>query len=388
VHEAELRRAGAGLPWVAVRRLGITLLATIAVTGAHAAPAAAVDSYPCGKEVTVAWSPEPVQPCPLISPLAQGVPVYRLPVPNPQGHTPPAPAGWLASTTGRYFTCDRLFTGAMYYHPSGWRNNWWAITRDDAGNWGWVPEVFFRGGDDDEPDYGLRSCPDPPAPGPPPPPGPAPPGPCDPAPAAAGLRLRASLAGGRRALTVRYGRRVRVRGLLTGLDGAPRPAAPLCVSARNAVPGASRLPADSVVTGARGRFSYTLGAGPSRRVWLVHRSGPLVASASVLVRVRASARLRASRRRLRTGQSVLLRGQIRGRPLRSRLLVELQARRGSGWQTFATTRAGRGGAFAYRYRFTRTVGIQRYALRARLPSQPGYPYATGGSNAVRVTVSG
>ncbi|MFB9368562.1 hypothetical protein [Kitasatospora albolonga] len=34
-------------------------------------------------------------------------------------------------------------------------NNWWASTLADNGKWGWVPEVYFSGGDNYEDDRGL-----------------------------------------------------------------------------------------------------------------------------------------------------------------------------------------------------------------------------------------
>ncbi|WP_344943470.1 hypothetical protein [Actinomadura miaoliensis] len=38
-------------------------------------------------------------------------------------------------------------------------NDWWAATKADNGRLGWVPEIYFAGGDDFEPDAGLRqSC--------------------------------------------------------------------------------------------------------------------------------------------------------------------------------------------------------------------------------------
>ena len=34
-------------------------------------------------------------------------------------------------------------------------NVWWASTRADDGAWGWVSEVYFKGGDENDPDAGL-----------------------------------------------------------------------------------------------------------------------------------------------------------------------------------------------------------------------------------------
>jgi hypothetical protein len=85
----------------------------------------------------------------------------------------------------------------------------------------------------------------------------------------------------------------------------------------------------------------------------------------------------------------MLRGSLRERPFPRRgLLVELQARRETGWQTFATTRTNARGRFHYPYTFSRTQGVQRYRLRARVPQQATYPYAAGASRPVRVQVQG
>ncbi|HEY3003901.1 MAG TPA: hypothetical protein VGJ44_16270 [Kribbellaceae bacterium] len=46
------------------------------------------------------------------------------------------------------------------YSLNGARNNWWAWTMADNGQWGWVSEVYFSGGDNYEADGGLyTSCP-------------------------------------------------------------------------------------------------------------------------------------------------------------------------------------------------------------------------------------
>ena len=42
-------------------------------------------------------------------------------------------------------------------HPA-YTNVWWARTLSDTGAWGWVSEVYFAGGANDERDAGLRGC--------------------------------------------------------------------------------------------------------------------------------------------------------------------------------------------------------------------------------------
>ena len=44
------------------------------------------------------------------------------------------------------------------YRLDGTENRWWAYTLSDDRTWGWVPEVFFAGGKDNDPDAGLAVC--------------------------------------------------------------------------------------------------------------------------------------------------------------------------------------------------------------------------------------
>jgi hypothetical protein len=222
---------------------------------------------------------------------------------------------------------------------------------------------------------------------PPPPPPPPPADSCEPSNSGSGLRLRVAFRRSKRVATASFHRRLRARGRLLGADGAPVAGATLCVAAQRRAGGPTRA-VDSVVTDAQGRFAYRLGRGASRRVWFVHRAGGASVAASVVVRVRAPVALRASRRSLRNGQTVVLRGRVRGASRVRGLVVEVQAVVDRRWQTVATRRTGRGGAFRYAYRFKRTVGVRTYRLRARLPGQPGSPFATGASRPVRVTVVG
>ena len=87
------------------------------------------------------------------------------------------------------------------------------------------------------------------------------------------------------------------------------------------------------------------------------------------------------------GGRIRLRGP-RPQPPRPRpgKLIVLQAYERGRWRTFATTRSGKGGRFARRYRFTRTFRSRTYRLRARLPREGAYPYSTGNTRVVRVRV--
>lgn len=375
-------------------RLLLAALPVVAALLATPPSAAAGDQYPCGSQVSVSWSTEPVQPCPLTSPTGanEGFPVYPQPVANPSGAAPPAPAGWLYGATNQYFVCQRQFPGAVFYHPTaGWFNYWWALTRATSGLWGWVPEVFFTGGSNDESDYGLRSCPPPAAPPPPepvapPPPPPTPPGACSPTPVSPAEKIHVAFTNHPRVTAVPFDSRPLIKGTIVSRGGAPLGDTELCVGIQQG--GAGKVKAiGSVRSNNDGRFRFRLGHGVSRRVWFVHRDGVGAAVGSLLVRVRAPVALGASPDRLRNGQTVRLSGSLLAAP-RAGLLVEMQALRGHHWQTFATTKTKRGGRFSYRYRFTRTYSFQTYMLRARIEKQDGSPFATGASKPVAVSVRG
>jgi hypothetical protein len=374
-----------GRQCIDLRAAVAAVVAACAIGGTHAADAHAYDAFPCGGQHRVKWSAEPVQLCPLAG-LVDGnrAPLYTNPVPNPRGRTIPAPRIWVGASNGvARFICESRFPNAEYYHPRGWRNFWWAKTIGSDGKPGWVPEVFFKGGDGDESDLGLRTCENPKPPPPPPPPV----GPCEPTPDNPDLRMRVRFARGGQVATTRYGRGPAIRGSLTSANGAPVAGAAICVGAQDRADGPLN-PIGSVATDAAGNFAYEPAKGASRRLCFVHRNGGGAGTDCVDLLVRAPVRLRAGRRALRNGQATVFRGRVGGASDTRGLLVELQYPQRRRWQTFATVQVGRKGRFRYRYRFTRTVGDRIYRLRARVPAQRGYPFAAGRSRTVRVRVVG
>jgi hypothetical protein len=141
----------------------------------------------------------------------------------------------------------------------------------------------------------------------------------------------------------------------------------------------------------QGRLRFVLASGPSRTVRFRYEGSNTVrpVSAQVVTRVRAAVRLTVNRRRLVNGRSVQFKGRLPGKPIPAGgKLVALQARVGREWRTFATPRANARGAFRHRYRFTATTGIRRYAFRALVTREAAYPYETGTSRKVHVTVRG
>ena len=109
----------------------------------------------------------------------------------------------------------------------------------------------------------------------------------------------------------------------------------------------------------------------------------------VRVRVAASSTIHRSRRSVVNGEAVGFRGRLRGGwvPAQGKL-VEVQFYARGKWRTFATTRTDATGRWHYTYRFDGTRGIVRWRFRARIPREAGYPYTTGQSHRVRVTVRG
>ena len=104
----------------------------------------------------------------------------------------------------------------------------------------------------------------------------------------------------------------------------------------------------------------------------------------------ARTRMSVNDRRLLNGQSVNFRGRLAVPPtgLAAGKLVELQTKLSGRWQTFRTIRTDAQGRWSSAYRFRRTRGVVRYRFRARLPREAAYPYETGTSRSVRVTVRG
>ncbi len=191
------------------------------------------------------------------------------------------------------------------------------------------------------------------------------------------------------AARVRLGRRARISGQLTNADGQPVPAATIYVFSRSVV--APESLAGVTVTDSMGHFSYTARGSSSRTLRLLYLGTRLAlpAEREVGLRVPAVSTLRASRRRARNGQGVVFRGTVRSLPVPSTgKLVEMQAHFRGRWRTFSTVRSDSGGHWRFRYRFGGTVSRVRYRFRVLVPAEGGYPFETGISRTVKVTVRG
>jgi hypothetical protein len=193
-----------------------------------------------------------------------------------------------------------------------------------------------------------------------------------------------------KSIALAYQERAKSSGILTTAQGAPIAHAPLVIEGQPRSGGAyARLGTTS--TDARGRFRFTIPAGSSRTVRYRYDGTDTIrpAAGDLTTKVKAAARLKVDRRRLRNGQAVRFRGRLLGRPIPpAGKLVALQAKVGRSWRTFATPRANASGRFRHRYRFTATTGLRRYAFRVVVAREAAYPYEKGVSRIVKVTVRG
>lgn len=124
------------------------LAAAAAMSLATAGPAAATDGSPCARP-QVYRANHWVQYCPL---WRSNVPVYA----DPDHGNGAAIVGRLVvGGSANWFVGDHY---RSYFSDGGYYNHWWAYTLADNGRWGWVPEVYFSGGNNDETDGGLYLC--------------------------------------------------------------------------------------------------------------------------------------------------------------------------------------------------------------------------------------
>jgi hypothetical protein len=197
--------------------------------------------------------------------------------------------------------------------------------------------------------------------------------------------------GGGISRTVRYGRRVRVTGELRNAAGQPISGARLELATTNRRPGAAPVLRKTVSTAADGSFGLTTRGRASRTLtigWKSHLyDGFHTATASLTLRTRAAASLRASTRTPLLGRRMTLRGRLRV-PARG-VTVILQGRRPGSrrFTTFADTTTRKDGRFSVAYRF-RDPGSRgrRFAFRAKLKPGRRYPFETGYSRRVHVRV--
>jgi 5-hydroxyisourate hydrolase-like protein (transthyretin family) len=188
---------------------------------------------------------------------------------------------------------------------------------------------------------------------------------------------------------VRFGRHVTIAGRLTNRDGQPLAGQEIRVITATA--NGDQLLA-TLATDAQGRYRYRALASHGRTLRFVYLGSGLVlpVERQVTLVVPAAGSFRPSRARLPNGRSTVFRGRVRSGPLPlGGKLVEVQVRQPSGeWTTFRTLRTDANGRWALRYRFRYVRCHTTYRLRARIPAEAGYPFASGRSRVRKVTVRG
>ena len=204
-----------------------------------------------------------------------------------------------------------------------------------------------------------------------------------------GTSLTAHFRGAGVSIATRSDRPATVTGRLTGAGGAPAAGARVCVGTRMRVgDGAERILA-TPMTNARGLFTARVPAGPSREIRVAHWPNTERAlERHLTLRARAIPRLRVRpNRTLSNGQRVRFAVRLPG-PASARRRVAIEARADGRWIRIAGGRTSRSGSWRGRYRFHATTGTRRYAFRAVVPRQAGYPYEGGRSRIAHAKVAG
>jgi hypothetical protein len=204
-------------------------------------------------------------------------------------------------------------------------------------------------------------------------------------------RLSARAAGHRgKRVRVAVRRSLLVRGRLTLASGGnPLAGQPIEVLATELRTAAPHVKIADLQTDGGGRFSFRIPPGPARLVRFsfpgTSAAGP---SASALsLRVPASSTIHATPRRPRLHRRVTISGRLRlagaANPRPGKLVI-LQAFENGRWHTVATTRSRPSGIWRRAIRFERRPGV--YRLRALIRRERSFPFVTGASRAVRVSV--
>lgn len=135
----------------------VVVTAGLLVVGPESALAA--DAYPCERPFQHALYGA-VQRCPLFMPRQGSIPVHTF-----AANGQPTKSGRLVQAASvNWFVCQSRTPDAripaVYGDPDypQLRNGWWALTLSDDNQWGWVNEIYFRGGNNDEADAGLATC--------------------------------------------------------------------------------------------------------------------------------------------------------------------------------------------------------------------------------------
>jgi hypothetical protein len=159
-------------------------------------------------------------------------------------------------------------------------------------------------------------------------------------------------------------------------------------------PGADWVPArEPLVTDGEGKLRWLIPAKFSRTIRYAYKANlantEFQSTSDVVLSVSSKTSMKASRSFLRNGQTVRFSGRVVSKPIpRGGVLIDLQAKVGSRWQTFRTARTKMTGSWRSAYTFRATRGVQTYSFRARVRQDSAFPYAMSTSKVIRVRVAG
>jgi hypothetical protein len=152
-----------GRDTVRIMNRSLRTLVSLALLGgallAAAPVASASDGSPCGARWFHSGVGLDVQYCPDWAPN-NWIPVWRSKDSPAVAATRTAagseqPVGYIYAPGNDWYHCEAA--GRKQSVGNFW-NTWWAWTMADNGQWGWVNEVYFQGGGNDEPDATLARC--------------------------------------------------------------------------------------------------------------------------------------------------------------------------------------------------------------------------------------
>jgi 5-hydroxyisourate hydrolase-like protein (transthyretin family) len=195
----------------------------------------------------------------------------------------------------------------------------------------------------------------------------------------------------RPSLRVHSRRTATVSGILTNPDGQPLEDVPVQVFSRPDLPGAGFAAAAVVRTDRTGRFTYKVRGTTSRTLRLRYdgttRIRPSTADVKIAVPARSTFRL--TPRRIVNGQTVTFSGRVQGGPIPAKgKLIQLQKRSGRTWLPFRVVRTDAAGRWRHVEPVVSVSGLVVFRLRAQIPAEGGFPYATGNTPARTLRVRG
>jgi len=180
-----------------------------------------------------------------------------------------------------------------------------------------------------------------------------------------------------------------VAGTVLDAGGNPVRGARVCIATRVSATGGAERVIATPLTGPDGRFEVRLDAGPSREVRIAHWRGDHdVAERFLDLRSVALPRLTLQPRRGLTNGDTVRFGVRIPRPSAANREVAVEARSNGRWIRIASGHTNHRGQWNGSYRFQNTTGTRRYAFRAVVGREPGYPYLPGRSKIRRLTVEG